>query len=144
MSSNKLGCVAEFTTVTNGTTGWNLFLHREVNDWELDEFANLTNLLEGTVVEAEAADQRIWDNSDKCFSVRAAYVSFQTDMPSSSFPVKVVWILEPPSKVTFFVWAAVLHKIPTLDYLQRRGFQNQCELCGWETLGISRPYPYSL
>ncbi|OVA13907.1 Reverse transcriptase zinc-binding domain [Macleaya cordata] len=54
-------------------------------------------------------------------------------MPSSSFPVKVVWRPEPPFKVTFFVWAAVLHKIPTLDslQLQRRGFQfpNRCELC---------------
>lgn len=47
------------------------------------------------------------------------------------FPFKGVWNRGNPSKVSFFLWSAVLDKIITLDHLQSGGWflANRCVLC---------------
>ena len=60
--------------------GWNLRFYRNLHDWELEDYANLTVLLDQVNLNGESADIRIWqpDNSGG-FSSKSASLAFQQE-----------------------------------------------------------------
>ncbi|OVA15199.1 Reverse transcriptase zinc-binding domain [Macleaya cordata] len=132
MCDLKEECVAAFVRVESDCKGWDLHLHRSINDWELEEVGELLMTIGDCTIYEEVADQRRWDTTGKTYLVSAAYMKFAQTNGVTDFPAALVWRIETPSKVNFLVWAAVLRKIPTMDSLKHRGFcfPNRCEMCG--------------
>ncbi|RVX01805.1 hypothetical protein CK203_024318 [Vitis vinifera] len=121
-----------------GQGGWNIRLSRNLNDWELDAFGELMQVLRDLRTSLEE-DAVIWKGeSHGLFRIRDAY-KLLAGSNVISFPKKGIWVDKVPTKVAFFAWEASWEKVLTLDKLQRRGWQfpNRCFLCGCEEESVN-------
>ena len=110
--------------------------YRNLHDWKLENYANLTALLDQVHLNRDLADIRIWKpNNSVEFSSKSAFVALQQEggIPDFHF-YKHIWKSSIPARIKFFAWSLSLEKINTYDVLQRkRPFQclspNQCVMC---------------
>jgi hypothetical protein len=93
---------------------------RLVHDWKVDVLASFYTLLYSHKMRREREDKIWWVPSRKGkFDVRSFY-KILTHNETICFPWRSIWRTKAPSRVTFFVWMAVLRKVLTLDNLRKR------------------------
>lgn len=110
---------------------WVPRFRRDLNDWKMDEMIRLLCLLEGIRPDLNRADGLDWNlTKHGRFTSKSFYIQM-VGPTFRSFPSRGTWILGIPTKISFFIWMAVLDKIITLDHLQRRWWNlaNRCVLC---------------
>lgn len=109
----------------------NIQLKCALSDWEMDQMATLMGFVQHWKLEMQREDRRkqILGN-DGIFLVRSSYGTL-VNKEEGNFNWKGIWSLKAPSKVLFFSWTALKTRIPTLDFLQRRGLilPSMCPLC---------------
>lgn len=112
--------------------GWNLFLRRGFNDWELEQVSSLTTRIDHfRISETLEEDEWRWlEDLKEKFTVSSAY-SFLSRSNDIVFPANFIWIPILLTKVGFFMWLVDWNRVPTIDLLMSKGFQwpNRCELC---------------
>lgn len=110
---------------------WCPGLHRNLNDWEVEELGRLLQTIDGYKPNSVKEDKWVWTLSKKGkFTTKSLYNEIG-GFSSRSFPLSGIWIPGIPSKVAFFMWTVFLDKVLTLDHLQSRGWNlpNRCIMC---------------
>ena len=123
--------MADCISIRNGKILWDVFFVRNPQDWEIDSLTSFLELIYSISLNDSGVDQFCWlKNSKKSFTVRSYYHSL-TAHASKQFPWKGIWKPKVPTRVSFFVWTAVLGKILTNDNLRKRRvlLVNWCCLC---------------
>ncbi|XP_049406091.1 uncharacterized protein LOC125869678 [Solanum stenotomum] len=89
--------------------GWNLFLRRHLNDWEIEKS----------------------DIHGK-FSVNSAYWALKTADQETDWPWRMIGKPKVPYKVNCFLWLLSKEAVLTHENLKKRGyrFASRCTLCG--------------
>ena len=90
----------------NHTDG-DLRFHRNLHDWELDNFAHLTAILDHVHLNGDLADIRIWDpDTTRRFSSKSAFGALQQEdgIPEFCF-YKYIWKSSIPGRIKFFAWS---------------------------------------
>ncbi|KAI3944657.1 hypothetical protein MKW98_021115, partial [Papaver atlanticum] len=145
ITTSKQISVLHARTVEGSSVTWNLGIaHNRLYDAEIAELVNIFPLLDLIFLDPDQEDDLVWvgDKSGK-FSVKSAYnlqvAQDQLVLASPDFPCKQIWSRRWPPKFAFFLWQAVLERLPTLDNLQKRGsaiistagdiIPNKCILC---------------
>ncbi|OVA04249.1 Reverse transcriptase zinc-binding domain [Macleaya cordata] len=132
ISRYKRASIADNITKVNATKVWNVSFKREVNEEELRRVLALLLFIRDppNLVEGAKDNRNCLFGKGNEFSVKQYYDFLNREEPAS-FPVKLIWRKEIPSKVSIMVWAAMYNAIPTIDVLRRRGFQivNRCWFC---------------
>ena len=129
---------------SSSSYGWDLQFFRNLHDRELENFTNLTIVLDQVHLNEELTDIRKWlpDNSGG-FSSKTAFVTLQQEDGVQDFPFyKSIWKSGIPVRIKFFAWSLCLERIITYDVLQRkRTFQclshSWCIMCKQDRESIS-------
>ncbi|CAN1245613.1 Putative ribonuclease H protein At1g65750 [Linum grandiflorum] len=115
---------------------WNLQLLFQLRGGAKTELLSLLGLLEhaATLVSSSESKGVMWPlQRNNIFSVKSMYSTLaEHRFPGiQSFPTKLVWRKEVPSKIACFLWRCFYGKIASLDNLQLRGWSlaNRCYLC---------------
>ncbi|OVA05639.1 Reverse transcriptase zinc-binding domain [Macleaya cordata] len=138
LSRKQDAWVSEVMKVDGTYVSWDLDICRDLYDWELEEVGNLMELLNAWRRGQRERDCKVWVPDPKGqFSVKSLY-SVLLDDRSMDFPCSKIWEAPVPQRVIFFMWEASLHKVNTVDRLQRCGAitVNRCYMCksGLETI----------
>ncbi|KAM7522715.1 hypothetical protein LguiA_012617 [Lonicera macranthoides] len=106
----------------SGSNIWNLGFHRNLNDFELIEFASLVTLIENVMFQDNGSDYRVWsNNSPGLFSCHSFFKYIFDSRPyAQNEDWKFIWKDGIPSKVKVLVWVALKRKLNTCDLLQKR------------------------
>ena len=102
--------------------GWDLKFYRNLHEHELENFANLSVVLDQVRLNEAIADLRIWKpDISEGFSCKSAFVALQHDngIPDFQF-YKFIWKSNIPAKIKLFAWSLSLEKINTCVVLQRK------------------------
>lgn len=97
------------------------------------EYENLLAVL-NTIQLSNTNDRLIWKLENKgSFSVKSYYnyLAGHNRIVANSFPAKMIWRANAPTKISFLTWEASKERILTADNLMKRGFYllNRCYLC---------------
>jgi hypothetical protein len=91
-----------------------------VHNWEVELVTAFFNVLYTLKARQDSEDSIWWIPSKRQkFEVRSFYQMLSTSS-SSSFPWKIIWRVNVPLRVSFFVWTSALGKILTLDNIRKR------------------------
>uniref|UniRef100_A0A2N9F4D5 Reverse transcriptase zinc-binding domain-containing protein n=1 Tax=Fagus sylvatica TaxID=28930 RepID=A0A2N9F4D5_FAGSY len=104
----------------NGVVSWVLNFTRPAQDWELESIASFLKLLYSSSAKGQGEDRLCWQGSASgAFQVKAYYKAL---LPTAGhvIPWKSIWKTRAPPRVAFFVWAAALGRILTIDNLRKR------------------------
>ena len=120
IAADKDAAVADYMSVRNGKILWEVVFVRNPPDWEIDSLNSFLELIYSISLNDSGVDQFCWlKNCKKSFTVRSYYHSL-TAHASQQFPWKGIWKPKVPTRISFFVWTAVLGKILTNDNLRKR------------------------
>ena len=120
IAREKDALVAANVDFLGGTPQWNVMFSREVHDWEVNVVTAFFQKLQSVSIQRESQDKLWWIASKKgTFKVKDFFRAL-TRVEGRGFPWKSVWRTKSPPRAAFFVWAAVLRKILTLDNLRKR------------------------
>lgn len=115
---------------------YNVLVTRNLNDWGLDEYGKLLNLMAGINI-LDRPDSLIWEGQKNGKFTTQSFYNFLSNpnircstANNSQFPFKSIWKTNAPSRIAFFAWEASKEKILTLDILVKRGkiMVNKCFL----------------
>lgn len=114
--------------------GWNLFLRRHLNDWEMEKVAEFYNSVAGFNKLNGGENILKWskDKNGK-FSVNSAYKGLNSAVvKESDWPWKMIWTPKIPYKVNCFTCLLAKEAVLTQKNLSKRGHQlvAECFLCG--------------
>ncbi|KAK6791693.1 hypothetical protein RDI58_010774 [Solanum bulbocastanum] len=86
--------------------GWNLFLRRNLRDWEIDKVADFQDSVASFSNLTERKDLLIWKNDTKGqFSVNSIYKELNKNAgQETDWPWKMIWKPKAPYKVKCFMW----------------------------------------
>ncbi|WMV33010.1 hypothetical protein MTR67_026395 [Solanum verrucosum] len=114
--------------------GWNLYLRRYLNDWEIGRITEFYNSVARFNNLTEEVDRLEWNrNSKGIFSVKSAYRELNVEVGKErDWPWKMIWKPKIPYKVNCFIWLLAKEAVLTHDNLNKRGHQLTagCFLCG--------------
>jgi len=120
-SSQLNGVIPEFYS----TQGWNLFLRRNLNVWEVEILCLLFQLLSNIILGYNKIDSIIWNGHPTgLFTVRSCYSLLEM----VSWPWRKIWFSKAPLKVSCFTWIVAREACLTNSNLQKREFQH-CSRC---------------
>ncbi|OVA13883.1 Pectinesterase inhibitor domain [Macleaya cordata] len=132
ISSLKFGCIQDFIPTNPTDTGWLLTFNRDIRNSEIQQLTSLLATIgDRPPIRNTESDSRSWSHTKQgVFTVKSAYDALQTSN-QAFFPTKLIWNPKIPFRINFFCWLVSLHKILTLDNLQKRGHSlaNACVLC---------------
>lgn len=110
---------------------WGPLLLRQLEDWMVDGWVSLLNLLDTIFVVGRGIDRLIWElDPHSTFSMSSFCKELlKTNEVSAVHPK--VWAVVSPLKVKVFGWLAGMQKILTIDSLSLRNMiiVNACPLC---------------
>ena len=110
----------------------NVSLHRNLKDEKVGFIVDLLGELYGLRGLGVREDVIRWSRSSSgVFSISSFYQLLDGE-GAAEVPWRVIWFLGLLPKVSFFVWAAALNRILTIDNLMRRRWvlANRCCMCG--------------
>ena len=119
ISRNKEAWVADHLIYQNEVVTWFLNFIQPAHDWELEAISSFMDVLYQSGVKGCAPDKVWWQRSmGKGFQVKLYYKAL---LPSSGIlvPWKSIWKVKVPPRVSFFVWAAAIDRILTVQNLRR-------------------------
>ncbi|KAF5178633.1 hypothetical protein FRX31_031782 [Thalictrum thalictroides] len=137
ISNAKNAVVADMLQFDQNGTRWDFQLRRERYEWEEEQFHQLMTLMEGVQID-EANDMWRWkpdrhgNSSVKSFYEELAKLEIlQSQGATHIYPYRLVWKVDIPSKVQFFMWTVMHNRILTADNLIHRGSQvnPRCSFC---------------
>ncbi|KAK8643652.1 hypothetical protein V6N13_012935 [Hibiscus sabdariffa] len=104
----------------------NYFVHlfiRPLLVRELDSWRDILSMFEGVALVPDLPDRLIWiHDRARIFSVRKLSELMLNDgVEDLAFNFNNVWSLFVPPKVRSFLWMLYLKRIPTIDFLLKRG-----------------------
>lgn len=109
----------------NGNFSWNVVFGRDLQDWELDDYALFLISLYEAHIKVEDDDCSRWRlTHDGIFFVRTYFRSLWR-AEENSFPWKLVWKCELLPRVAFLLWTVVRGQVLTVDNLCNRVFTLQ-------------------
>lgn len=113
----KSGLVFYHMVRENGQVAWDLYLRRQVNDWEMLALSSLMIRLDRVIVGGEIeVDRRIWQPcSTENFSVQSMYNISLAANGELAVPVNDIWRSQMPSKASFLFWLIHFDKVLMLD-----------------------------
>jgi hypothetical protein len=112
--------VADYLCWQNGVPHWDVRFTRLLQDWEVEPFQPMIDLLYSVKVHQYQEDRVCWGSSRSgCFEVKSYYQILSLNTPLG-FPWKSIWKVGAPPRVAFFVWTAAHGKILTMDNLRKR------------------------
>uniref|UniRef100_A0A2N9FMZ6 Uncharacterized protein n=1 Tax=Fagus sylvatica TaxID=28930 RepID=A0A2N9FMZ6_FAGSY len=120
IARDKEALVVDHMCFENGVVSWVLNFTRSAQDWELDSIASFLKLLYSSSAKGQGEDRLCWQGSASgTFQVKAYYKAL---LPTAGLfvPWKSIWKTRTPPRVAFFVWAAALGRILTIDNLRKR------------------------
>ena len=117
---------------------WNISFVRDFNDWELPEVLSFFQFIDPFLPSRETDDKLVWPlRKFGQFDMQSYYGALQASS-RSRFPLKIIWGVKAPRRISFFLWTAARGKILTCDNLMKRGhvLAAWCCMCkkGWETV----------
>ena len=120
IARDKEALVVDHMCFQNGVVSWVLNFTRPAQDWELESIASFLKLLYSSSAKGQGEDRLCWQGSASgAFQVKAYYKAL---LPTAGhiIPWKSIWKTRAPPRVVFFVWAAALGHILTIDNLRKR------------------------
>ncbi|WMV22465.1 hypothetical protein MTR67_015850 [Solanum verrucosum] len=132
--SQNQGRSGRWATVATMWTeqGWNLFLRRNLQDWEIDKVAEFQDSV-GSFSNLTEKDFLVWQNDTKGqFSVNSIYKELNKNAgQETAWPWKSIWKPKVPYKVNCFMWFLTKEAVLTHENLKKRGYQlaSRCTLC---------------
>jgi len=129
-------CQQQQATVATMWTGqgWNLFLRRHLNDWEIEKVIALQNSVDNFSNLTEEKDSLVWQSDiHGKFSVNSAYRALnKTADQETDWPWRMIWKPKVPYKVNCFLWLLSKEAVLTHENLKKRGyhFASRSTLCG--------------
>jgi hypothetical protein len=120
IARDKEALVVDHMCFQNGVVSWVLNFTRPAQDWELESIASFLKLLYSSSAKGQGEDRLCWQGSASgAFQVKAYYKAL---LPTAGhvIPWKSIWKTRAPPRVAFFVWAAALGRILTIDNLRKR------------------------
>lgn len=130
-TANKEAYVKECFHLTQHKVVWGPEFRKQLEDWMVEDWVSLMNLLEGVFVVGSGKDRRIWDlDSFGHFFVKS-FCNSLIRKGESPYVHPKVWKGAAPLKVKVFGWLVGLGKILTIDNLRRWRMLivNACPLC---------------
>lgn len=118
-----------------------LSFRRSPRQSKVSEYVPLLSLLSNVFVCRGEADQRIWKPcSSSLFSTKSFYSGLEV-VPITKHADSLVWTWMAPPRVETFCWLVVSRKVPTMEFLRRRGilseeFSGLCHLCRLDFEGV--------
>ena len=113
--------IAVLLVLQNGITShwWNLHFYRHMRSSELENFVNLSVILDQVSLNTALEDLRIWipdiSGGFSCKSATAV-LHYNDGRPDFQFH-KFIWKANIPVRVRFFAWTLCLERINTYDVL---------------------------
>ncbi|KAE8667710.1 NUP155 protein [Hibiscus syriacus] len=137
ISINKTGKLVDFGEYSSTGWSWEVQFRRNLNDWEIEQWANLMAVISSFTLSMDSSDGMIWKGTgDGLFTVKSAVklCSFGSlGSEEAYFWNKIVWKGQLPPKVESFMWQVVLGRLAVKTELVKRGvsgIQNLlCPLC---------------
>ena len=121
LSMAKIFSISKMLVAQFGSTpyGWDLHFHRNLHERELDNYVNLTTLLDTVHLHEDMAHSRICiPNNSRGFSSKSAFAALQQEDGFMEFRFfKFICKSCIPVRVKFFAWSLSLEKINTSDVL---------------------------
>ena len=101
---------------------WDLQFRRNFNDREVAEFSDLMQRLESRQLNILASNKRVWiGNSSRVFSCKSLLENLSVWKLEPNFPhFNFTWKSGIPTKIKVFSWFAILGKINTADFIQKK------------------------
>ena len=110
---------------------WDVRFIRDLNDWKMDEGLQFLRILGANTPPLDVGNRMRWKlKPNGKFDIWSYYNKLR-DSPSIVFPLKGIWRVKAPRRVSFFVWCVAWNKILTGDNLRLRGLVlvNWCIMC---------------
>jgi hypothetical protein len=111
--------VSEYLSWHNEDMVWSVTLQRPLQDWELDDYTDLIDLLYKQKVKRMEEDQLRWNCTKSGLFEVESYHRMLNSNSITNFPRKTIWQSRVPHKVAFFTWLVAQGKILTIDNLRR-------------------------
>lgn len=113
--------------------GWNLYLRRNLNDWEIITIATFQETVPQNINLTREGDSLEWKvDSRGVFTVRSAYRDLiSTELQEIGWPWRMIWKTKIPYKVNYFTWLLSKEEVLTHENLNRRKLNlcSRCYLC---------------
>ncbi|KAG8473851.1 hypothetical protein CXB51_036041 [Gossypium anomalum] len=136
LSLNKNGFVKDFSK-SNGVKefDWAVFFSHRLLDREVNMVSRLMEAISGMVLIPEVEDRLIWIHDKQGeFSVRKlSELLICAETIDFRFAFDRIWNLKVPPKVKSFLWMVSIDRIPTKEFLDKRGVK-------FGQLGIGCPW----
>ncbi|XP_039060736.1 uncharacterized protein LOC120204786 [Hibiscus syriacus] len=137
ISINKTGKLFEFGEYSSFGWIWDVQFRRNLNDWEIEQWANLMTIISAFALNLDNSDGMIWKGSgDGLFTVKSAVnlcSSGSLGSDEAYFWCKIVWSGQLPPKVESFLWQVVLGRLAVKTELVKRGIEGiqnlLCPIC---------------
>jgi hypothetical protein len=120
IARNKEALVRDHVRYQNGGVFWDLNFTRHAQDWELEAVFSFVELLYSSSAKGHGEDRMCWRGHSKDGFQVKSYYNFLLPTAGHLGPWKRIWKTGAPPRVAFFVWAAALGRILTIDNLRRR------------------------
>ncbi|KAE8713501.1 hypothetical protein F3Y22_tig00110206pilonHSYRG00009 [Hibiscus syriacus] len=122
LSTNKLGTVVDFGSFDSNGWGWNIQTRRSLCDWEIEQLAELLDMLKNINLLEHLEDCLLWDGSGEgLFSVKACRRVLSSSLDDSFQWNKCVWQGLVPPRVETFLWQLSHQKVAVRVELLKRG-----------------------
>ncbi|XP_026431924.1 uncharacterized protein LOC113329173 [Papaver somniferum] len=124
VSRAKNFTVAAMGTTAGNTVIWNLHIPRRLNAAARAEYSLISADLNDFRFDISSPDELQWSlTKSKQFSVSSVYdkLTANNDTLLTSPISNLIWKLKCPPKIGFFLWLLSYNKLPTRDFLRRRG-----------------------
>jgi hypothetical protein len=120
IARNKEALVRDHIRYQNGGVFWDLNFTRHAQDWELEAVFSFMELLYSSLAKGHGEDRMCWRGHLKDGFQVKSYYNLLLPFAGHLGPWKRIQKTGAPPRVAFFVWAAALGRILTIDNLRRR------------------------
>lgn len=131
LARNKEVMVENYWVPVGNGGVWHVDLWRGLNDWEVADIANLLGRLDRIWLRGELDDSlSLTFSKNGVFAAKSCRMTQWNGAEMDGIWTHI-WKIHIPSKVVFFLWAAIKERLPTINLLQWRGMiiPNACPLC---------------
>ncbi|KAK8560962.1 hypothetical protein V6N13_026397 [Hibiscus sabdariffa] len=145
LAVNKMAVVRDFVLAMEAQNGgWAGLFQRSLVDREFKLVEDLKLLLSEYRLSESMEDKLIWIHGVAgSFSVKKlSSLLNSVNLEASEFNFERVWKLKVPPKIRSFVWMLVLDRLPSKEFLLKRGVNIPIDMagCPWCGLGVENTF----